>query len=103
MRQRHPEQAQSKILVMQKVVKGQVVLKHEEIEDEIHIIHNKIGIIETILERLENNHLMHIEKDVDKLTDFVKEVNGRLWGIMAIALVQICGLAGALFFMVMDK
>jgi hypothetical protein len=52
---------------------------------------------------LENNHLMHIEKDVDKLTDFVKEVNGRLWGIMAIALVQICGVAGALFFMVMDK
>jgi len=88
---------------MQKVVEGQVVLKHEEIEDEIHIIHNKIGIIETILERLENNHLMHIEKDVDKLTDFVKEVNDRLWGIMAIALVQICGLAGALFFMVMDK
>ena len=88
---------------MQKVVEGQIVLKHEEIEDEIHIIHNKIGIIETILERLENNHLMHIEKDVDKLTDFVKEVNDRLWGIMAIALVQICGLAGALFFMVMDK
>ena len=88
---------------MQKVVEGQIVLKHEEIEDEIHIIHNKIGIIETILERLENNHLMHIEKDVDKLTDFVKEVNGRLWGIMVIALVQICGVAGALFFMVMDK
>jgi len=88
---------------MQKVVEGQIVLKHEEIEDEIHVIHNKIGIIETILERLEKNHLMHIEKDVDKLTDFVKEVNGRLWGIMAIALVQICGVAGALFFMVMDK
>jgi len=88
---------------MQKVVEGQIVLKHEEIEDEIHIIHNKIGIIETILERLEKNHLMHIEKDVDKLTDFVKEVNGRLWGIMVIALVQICGVAGALFFMVMDK
>lgn len=88
---------------MQKVVEGQIVLKHEEIEDEIHIIHNKIGIIETILERLEKNHLMHIEKDVDKLTDFVKEVNGRLWGIMVIDLVQICGVAGALFFMVMDK
>ena len=88
---------------MQKVVKGKVVLKHEEIEDEIHIIHNKIGIIETILERLENNHLTHIEKDMDKLTDFVKEVNGRLWGIMLIALVQICGVAGALFFLVMDK
>ena len=88
---------------MQKVVEGQVVLKHEEIEDEIHVIHKKIGIIETILERLENNHLMHIEKDVDKLTDFVKEVNGRLWGIMIIALVQICGVAGALFFMVVDK
>ena len=79
------------------------MLKHEEIEDEIHVIHNKIGIIETILERLENNHLTHIEKDMDKLTDFVKEVNGRLWGIMLIALVQICGVAGALFFLVMDK
>ena len=84
-------------------VTGRVVLKHEEIEGEIHVIHTKIGIIETILHRLENNHLAHIEKDMDKLTDFVKEVNGRLWGIMLIALLQICGVAGGLFFLVMDK
>lgn len=84
-------------------VKGEVILKHDEIEGEIHVIHTKIGIIETILHRLENNHLAHIEKDMDKLTDFVKEVNGRLWGIMLIALIQICGVAGALFFLVMDK
>ena len=84
-------------------VTGRVILKHEEIEGEIHVIHTKIGIIETILHRLENNHLAHIEKDMDKLTDFVKEVNGRLWGIMLIALLQICGVAGGLFFLVMDK
>lgn len=85
------------------MVKENIVLKHEEIEDEIHVIHNKIGIIETILERLENNHLAHIEKDMDKLSSFIKEVNGRVWAIILIALVQVCGIAGALLLTVMDK
>jgi len=88
---------------MQKVVKGQVVLKHEEIEDEIHVIHNKIGIIETILNRLENNHLAHMEKDIDKLGADVKEVSGRMWGLVIVGLVQLCAICGALFVMVMNN
>ena len=83
-------------------VKGQVVLKHEEINEEIHVIHNKIGIIETILERLENNHLTHMEKDIDKLGDSVKEVNGRLWGLAVVGIVQLCAICGSLFVLVMN-
>lgn len=77
-------------------VEGQVVLKHEEIEDEIHVIHKKIGIIETILNRLENNHLAHMEKDIDKLGYDVKEVNGRLWGLVIVGVVQLAAICGSL-------
>jgi hypothetical protein len=77
-------------------VEGQVVLKHEEIEGEIHVIHKKIGIIETILNRLENNHLAHMEKDIDKLGDDVKEVNGRLWGLVIVGVVQLAAICGSL-------
>ena len=88
---------------MQKVVEGQIVLKHEEIEDEIHIIHNKIGIIETILERLENNHLTHMEKDIDRLGSDVKEVSGRMWGLVVVGIVQLCAISGALLLLVINK
>ena len=84
-------------------VKGQVILKHDEIEGEIHIIHNKIGIIETILERLEKNHLAHIEKDIDKLGDDVREVNGRMWGLVIVGVVQLCAICGSLFLLVMNQ
>ena len=84
-------------------VKGQVVLKHDEIESEIHIIHNKIGIIETILERLENNHLAHMEKDIDRLGSDVKEVSGRMWGLVVVGIVQLCAISGALLLLVINK
>ena len=84
-------------------VKGQVVLKHEEMEDEIHVIHKKIGIIETILERLENNHLAHMEKDIDKLGDDVKEVNGRLWGLVIVGIIQLAAICGSLLLLVLNN
>lgn len=83
--------------------KGKVVLKHDEIEGEIHVIHTKIGIIETILSRLEHNHLAHMEKDIDRLGADVKEVSGRMWGLVIVGLVQLCAICGALFVMVMDR
>jgi low affinity Fe/Cu permease len=84
-------------------IKGQIVLKHEEMESEIHIIHNKIGIIETILDRLENNHLTHIEKDMDRISGDVKEVNGRMWGLVIVGIVQLCAICGSLFVLVMNS
>lgn len=84
-------------------VKEQVVLKHEEIEGEIHVIHNKIGIIETILNRLEHNHLAHMEKDIDKLGDDVKEVNGRLWGLVIVGIVQLAAICGSLLLLVINN
>jgi hypothetical protein len=78
-------------------------LKHDEIEGEIHIIHNKIGIIETILERLENNHLAHMEKDIDRLGSDVKEVSGRMWGLVVVGIVQLCAISGALLLLVINK
>jgi len=81
----------------------EVVLKHDEIEGEIHIIHNKIGIIETILERLENNHLAHMEKDIDRLGSDVKEVSGRMWGLVVVGIVQLCAVSGALLLLVINK
>lgn len=80
-----------------------VILKHDEIEGEIHIIHNKIGIIETILERLENNHLAHMEKDIDRLGSDVKEVSGRMWGLVVVGIVQLCAISGALLLLVINK
>lgn len=80
-----------------------VILKHDEIEGEIHIIHNKIGIIETILERLENNHLSHMEKDIDRLGSDVKEVSGRMWGLVVVGIVQLCAISGALLLLVINK
>ena len=88
---------------MVKDVEGKVVLKHEEINEEIHVIHNKIGIIETILERLEKNHLAHMEKDIDKLGDDVREVNGRLWGLVIVGVVQLAAICGSLLLLVLNN
>ena len=45
-------------------------------KDFLHSLDKRIAILEQILERLEVNHLAHMQKDIDKL-DF------KVWAILA--------------------
>jgi hypothetical protein len=62
---------------------------HEQIEKEVIEVRERVSVIETILHRLENNHLVHIEKDLDKMSD-------RMWGLLVLGLIQAIGISGAL-------
>jgi|TARA_A100000171_G_C2078674_1_gene118503 MoaA/NifB/PqqE/SkfB family radical SAM enzyme len=42
----------------------------------------KIAVLNTVVDRIENNHLEHIKKDIDKL-DF------RIWAILTGVIVQL--------------
>jgi|TARA_R100000995_G_scaffold65293_1_gene34324 hypothetical protein len=42
----------------------------------------KIAVLSTVVDRIENNHLEHIKKDIDKL-DF------RIWAILTGVIVQL--------------
>lgn len=66
---------------------------HEQIEKEVVEVRERVSVIETILHRLENNHLAHIEKDLDKMSD-------RMWGLLVLGLIQALGISGALILFI---
>lgn len=71
-------------------------MSQKELEKEVHDIGERVSVIEAILHRLENNHLAHIEKDMDR-------VSGRVWALVILALTQVGGIAAGLFFLVIGN
>jgi hypothetical protein len=65
-----------------------------QLQKEVKDIGKRVSVIEAILERLENNHLAHIEKDMDTL-------NGRVWSIVILGLVQVSGIAAGLLYLLL--
>ena len=71
-------------------------MSQKELEKEVHDIGERVSVIEAILHRLENNHLAHIEKDMDR-------VSARVWALVILALTQVGGIAAGLFFLVIGN
>lgn len=70
-------------------------VSHEQIEKEVLEVRERVSVIESILERLEKNHLAHIEKDLDKMSD-------RMWGLLVLGFVQALGISGALIIFILQ-
>lgn len=73
---------------------------HTAIKKEIDDVKSRVTVIETILTRLETNHLAHIEKDMDKLSDSISQISGRLWGLVLVGLTQALSVIGGLIYLI---
>jgi len=47
-----------------------------------------VKVIMQKIETIENNHLTHLQKDIDSL-------NNKIWGIAVVAIVQLCAIVVA--------
>ena len=76
------------------------MVDQDKLQDEIHDIDKRIIAIETILLRLETNHLAHIESSMEKMGARMESMDKRMWtGALAFyaqALVVTFGVIGFL-------
>lgn len=59
------------------------------VEVTIHDVDKRLSNVEITLNRLENNHLAHVEKKIDKL-------DNRLWMLLSVVCVEAIGIIGIL-------
>ena len=59
------------------------------VDIDVHDIDKRLSNVEVTLNRLENNHLSHIEKKIDKL-------DNRLWMLIMVVTVELVGIIGIL-------
>ena len=59
------------------------------VEVTIHDVDKRLSNVEITLNRLENNHLAHVEKKIDKL-------DNRLWMLLSVVCVEPIGIIGIL-------
>ena len=76
------------------------MVDQDKLQDEIHDIDKRMIAIETILLRLETNHLAHIESSMEKMEARMESMDKRMWtGALAFyaqALVVTFGVIGFL-------
>ena len=51
----------------------------------------EIAVIKTTLDRLEHNHIAHIEKDMNRIHEKVDKIDTRLWMIAGIIIAATVG------------
>jgi hypothetical protein len=59
------------------------------VEVTIHDVDKRLSNVEVTLNRLESNHLVHLEKKIDKL-------DSRLWMLLSVVCVEAIGIIGIL-------
>lgn len=59
------------------------------VDVDVHDVDKRLSNVEITLNRVENNHLSHIEKKVDKL-------DNRLWMLIMVVSVELVGIIGIL-------
>lgn len=59
------------------------------VDVDVHDVDKRLSNVEVTLDRLENNHLSHIEKKIDKL-------DNRLWMLIMVVTVELVGIIGIL-------
>ena len=59
------------------------------VEVTIHDVDKRLSNVEITLNRLENNHLAHLEKKIDKL-------DNRLWMLLSVVCIEAIGIIGIL-------
>ena len=70
------------------------------VEDEIHAIDTRLVRIETVLHRLETNHLAHVEADMAEIRQDMKEMSRMIFrGVIAFFLQLAVVLTGVIAFL----
>ena len=54
--------------------------RHTENKEELLKVHNRIDLIDQKLETLENNHLAHMQKDIDRIIYIISAIGLGLLG-----------------------
>ena len=71
-----------------------------KIEDEVHGIDKRLVKIEAILDRLENNHLAHVESDMQEMKVSIKDMSSMIFkGVIAFFLQLAAVLTGVIVFL----
>ena len=71
-----------------------------KIEDEVHGIDKRLVKIEAILDRLENNHLAHVESDMQEMKVSIKDMSSMIFkGVIAFSLQLAAVLTGVIAFL----
>jgi hypothetical protein len=71
-----------------------------KIEEEVHDIDKRLVKIEAILDRLENNHLAHVEADMAEVKSTIKDLSSMIFkGIIAFFLQLAVVLTGVIAFL----
>jgi hypothetical protein len=71
-----------------------------KIEEEVHDIDKRLVKIEAILDRLENNHLAHVEADMAEMKVSIKDMSSMIFkGIIAFFLQLAVVLMGVIAFL----
>jgi hypothetical protein len=71
-----------------------------KIEEEVHDIDKRLVKIEAILDRLENNHLVHVEADMAEMKVSMKDMSSMIFkGIIAFFLQLAAVLMGVIAFL----
>jgi hypothetical protein len=71
-----------------------------KIEEEVHDIDKRLVKIEAILDRLENNHLAHVEADMSEVKSTIKDLSSMIFkGIIAFFLQLAVVLMGVVAFL----
>lgn len=71
-----------------------------KIEEEVHDIDKRLVKIEAILDRLENNHLAHVEADMAEVKSTIKDLSAMIFkGVIAFFLQLAVVLMGVIAFL----
>lgn len=71
-----------------------------KIEEEVHDIDKRLVRIEAVLDRLENNHLAHVEADMAEMKVSMKDMSSMIFkGIIAFFLQLAVVLTGVIAFL----
>lgn len=71
-----------------------------KIEEEVHDIDKRLVRIEAVLDRLENNHLAHVEADMAEVKSTIKDLSAMIFkGVIAFFLQLAVVLTGVIAFL----
>tara|TARA_R100000805_G_scaffold17706_1_gene21072 strand:+ start:42 stop:263 length:222 start_codon:yes stop_codon:yes gene_type:complete len=63
----------------------EVLMVNKKEKDLLHDLDKRMAVLEDTMDRLENNHLMHLQKQIDK-------IDARIWAIIFGAVLQLIGI-----------
>lgn len=68
-------------------------------QDKLHELDKKVSVIEADIRTIKENHLAHIEKDMDTVLAKLEQMDSRMFGLLTASVCILVAAVGALVFM----